>query len=414
MDKKSIQKKWKRKSRYLKIKKFFEPIVEYQVVFQFILGIGFWIFVFTSKKEDLFHWAILFIGGYIALLVALYLIIGVYKVRSIFLLVVSSSIAYILFELDRRGIYVISNNKDNILSELFGLLFDIILFGLVIVYYDKIIEKRNTISNYLDDIDDLKDWNSEEAKYRIVGRLKRLIKYEKSPADIGGLDLSKMNLSGVYLVKTNLEKCKFLGSCLNNAKLTKSNSKSTNFQNVEGENVELSNSKLDDSNFQNSKFKLSWFCESDFTGANCKNSTFEECNFTSIFGRFADFSNSDLRKSDFSLCYLRSANFANADLRQCKFENSTLNSANFANADLRHSAFRNIKIEIFAPAELEFCINLENAKVDNPNWIYNFTEKFSKELREAINKRFTVDRDERIGDIGFFYLIQKNEDTPSV
>jgi hypothetical protein len=63
---------------------------------------------------------------------------------------------------------------NSILVEAHGLLFDIFVFGILIVFFNKMGEKRRNIKRWQEEIDDFRGWNSEEAKFRIVGNIKRL------------------------------------------------------------------------------------------------------------------------------------------------------------------------------------------------------------------------------------------------
>lgn len=62
----------------------------------------------------------------------------------------------------------------DIITEIHGLLFDIFVFGIVIVIFNKIGEKRRNIKRYTEEIADFRDWDEKEAKFRIVGNIRRL------------------------------------------------------------------------------------------------------------------------------------------------------------------------------------------------------------------------------------------------
>ena len=86
-------------------------------------------------------------------------------------------IAYVLFPIVII-IDIIPFRKDgflgNLLSEVHGLAFDIIIFGIIIVVFNKQIEIRNDIKRWKEEIDDYRNWNQPEAMHRVVGNIKRL------------------------------------------------------------------------------------------------------------------------------------------------------------------------------------------------------------------------------------------------
>lgn len=62
----------------------------------------------------------------------------------------------------------------NILIAAHSLLFDIILFGIILSFYDDYIRKQQDIKRYYEEIDDYRFWISEEAVIRMMGCIRRL------------------------------------------------------------------------------------------------------------------------------------------------------------------------------------------------------------------------------------------------
>ena len=54
------------------------------------------------------------------------------------------------------------------------MLFDVAIIGILIFWLNKIGEERRRIKTYLDEIDDFRLWESDEAAFRTVGNIKRL------------------------------------------------------------------------------------------------------------------------------------------------------------------------------------------------------------------------------------------------
>src|SRR5210317_2660561 len=59
-----------------------------------------------------------------------------------------------------------------VLAEAHGMIFDIAVIGILILWLNKTGEKRSRIRTYKDEIDDSRLWESEEAAFRTVGNVK--------------------------------------------------------------------------------------------------------------------------------------------------------------------------------------------------------------------------------------------------
>jgi len=100
-----------------------------------------------------------------------------------------------------------------------GLWLDIAVFGVLIVIYQKITDKRrekkNNITRWLEEIDDFRDWKDPEATYRIVGNIYRLNKY-----DVSEIDLSYCFLKNAFFGTASREKGKVVKVNLKGADLS--------------------------------------------------------------------------------------------------------------------------------------------------------------------------------------------------
>lgn len=81
--------------------------------------------------------------------------------------------------------------------EFTGMLFDVVVFGVLISLYARVIERRRDIKRQQEIIDDYKKWDSEEARYRIAGSTKRLILLGKTDIDFGGIVLRNFSFRGL-------------------------------------------------------------------------------------------------------------------------------------------------------------------------------------------------------------------------
>ena len=101
-----------------------------------------------------------------------------------------------------------------VLMEAHGMIFDIAVIGILILWLNKSGEKQINIRNNHNEIDDFRDWKSPEASYRILGAIKRLNRE----------DIYKIDLHECYLRTINLSYINLQGSNINYADLGQVNS----------------------------------------------------------------------------------------------------------------------------------------------------------------------------------------------
>src|SRR6188768_4159462 len=65
-----------------------------------------------------------------------------------------------------------------VLAEAHGMIFDIAVIGILLVWLNRNGEIRQRIRTYKDEIDDFRLWESEEAAFRTVGNIKRLNRHK--------------------------------------------------------------------------------------------------------------------------------------------------------------------------------------------------------------------------------------------
>ena len=81
-------------------------------------------------------------------------------------------------ELD-KGIYIAA----------WGTFFDVLLVAVILVIFEAVRQRRDRIERHLEEIDDYKKWDSEEARLRIAGSIRRLAHLGKTDIDLSGLIL---------------------------------------------------------------------------------------------------------------------------------------------------------------------------------------------------------------------------------
>ncbi|MHA6248089.1 pentapeptide repeat-containing protein [Pontibacter sp. CAU 1760] len=178
-------------------------------------------------------------------------------------------------------------SKHDILVEAHGLIFDLFVFGILITVFDFLRNRRESRSRYNEEIQDLLGWESDEAKVKILARLKRLYELRQrrfflSKAYLKNADLSDYDLTDSILVFANIKSGSFIRSNLKNVKLTASNLQKVYFTSAILENTDLSHT-------------------------NCKGAFFTDTDLINT-----NFEKADLRKASFQCCYYEHVNMKGA------------------------------------------------------------------------------------------------------
>lgn len=155
---------------------------------------------------------------------------------------------------------------DNILAEGHGLAFDIIIFGILIVIFNKLQENKRDIKRWNEEIDDFRHWKNDEAKFRIVGNIKRLnsvkftiidLSFCHLPeeylydADLRDADLFLGTLSGAQLLHANLSGALLSEADLRRANLFKAELRKANLNGADLSGANLCGAVLIDADLKN-------------------------------------------------------------------------------------------------------------------------------------------------------------------
>ncbi|WP_375578846.1 pentapeptide repeat-containing protein [Marivirga tractuosa] len=202
------------------------------------------------------------------------------------ILVLGLSLPYYLD--DFRGFF------KEVLAEAHGMLFDIAIIGILIYWLRENGEKQLRIKMYKDEIDDFRQWESEEAAFRTVGNIKRLNRHK----------ITEINLVNCHLTKTNMSHVDLRGSNLNSSNFSHANAIECNF----------SGTRANQTNFENAKMNQANFEGAFASGANFKDTFLIKANFKNAFLIKSDFSNAYLMEADLSNCHLTGASFDEASL----------------------------------------------------------------------------------------------------
>ena len=86
-----------------------------------------------------------------------------------------------------------SDMSQGVFVEAVGATMDIVVFGIIIALFVFIRDRRLEISRQMELIDDFKKWNSDEARYRIAGAVRRLNRLGRTAIDFSGIEISNFS-----------------------------------------------------------------------------------------------------------------------------------------------------------------------------------------------------------------------------
>ncbi len=162
---------------------------------------------------------------------------------------------------------VIKEERKKFVVALAGVLLVFVAVSQLIIETKK---KPDLIRQYHEEIEDFRDWKSEEASYRILGNIIRLAKLGQT-----SFDLNRVNLSGIHL-------------------------KGLKIKNSDLRNIDLSNSYISDCLFENVDFTGASFTRATVVRSSFINSKIDRINYFDAILLHVDFRGSDLSHFDVS------------------------------------------------------------------------------------------------------------------
>ncbi len=154
----------------------------------------------------------------------------------------------------------------NLLFNAHGMMFDLVVLGILLTLYDSITQKRNEIDRLKEEIDDFRFWSSDEAKYRIAGCVRRLNKLNSKQIDLSDCNLEGMNLGGLNFDGADFRRAKLSGanfenSILKNSNFTYADLFQANFRNADFSGskfifTRMNKSDIRDAKFNNTEFQI--------------------------------------------------------------------------------------------------------------------------------------------------------------
>lgn len=289
-----------------------------------------------------------------------------------------------------------------ILVEAHGLVFDLLIFGILLAVYERIRSKHDKVQRYLEELDDYRGWRDPEAGYRVRGVLRRLQAEGAEVTDYGDLHLGQCSqetieravklkayinsLEGASMVNANLEEAFLFGAKLTGAYLLRANLQFASLNSAIIKAVNLHGSNLYEANLESATLEDSNLGDSDLRKAKMMGTNLQRVKFLQADLEQADLFEADLTEAVLLFAKLYQVNFQNAKLIGAQLDKADIRGASFYGASLTGASLIdvNIKDTNFRQADLT------NAIVDDMNWIENLPEDnhFSKLY---ISENFYVD-----------------------
>ncbi len=224
----------------------------------------------------------------------------------------------------------LSDLNKGIYLAVWGTFFDVGIVAVLLVIFDAMRHRRERIERHIEEIDDYKKWDSEEARLRIAGNIRRLAKLGKTDIDFSGIVLR--NFSFVSQDIDSLEGARFSTGL----RLDKMSANATVLENVDFHHVNCSKVVFSRS-----------FGDAAVLGLVGKNLSFIGAHLTHASFEGAKLSWTDY-VADRSQWYVDEGEdedgspmlrqeyypaFADADLKGCSFRYAALDHADFRDAE---------------------------------------------------------------------------------
>jgi hypothetical protein len=223
-----------------------------------------------------------------------------------------------------------------LLIEAHGMIFDLLMFGIVLGVYDLVLRRReegtrdkirreDLINRYREEIEDYRGWKSEEAMFRTVGNIKRL----------NSLGITYINLENAYLNKSNLREVKLVGAWMQEVRLVEADLRRSRFNQANLQRAFLNSSNLGESQLS----------KADLTGATLVSARLERAELMRTNLSEARLANANLSEANLQEAACRGADFSFADLTGADLRQADFSNADLGNADLRGAKFEGIQLE---------------------------------------------------------------------
>lgn len=180
------------------------------------------------------------------------------------------------------GWYTKAGVWDSILVEAHGMIFDILIIGLLITWFTKKKEEQNLIEELKSEIDDLRSRPSSETPHRI-----RKLAAKLNKKDVTDISLQYCNLSGITLGDVSLKGADLFKADLRKADLTATNFQGASLIEVNAQQADFCFAYLQSANFKNAnlagaKFVFANFQNTKLEGANLEGANLLSAEFLTV------------------------------------------------------------------------------------------------------------------------------------
>lgn len=191
---------------------------------------------------------------------------------------------------------------ENLVISLHGVLIDLILVAILILWLDHRRTKRASNQQFKEDLEDYALLDFDEINLKKLGHLKRLNFNKVYSVNVQNLVINRMHAKGLLF-----HDCKMIGLKLSNGRLESSRFSSVRMRSCNFEKTEMKATEFIDCILLKSKFAFS-----TLKGVSFEKSILERC----------DFSDADLQSTILKSCNLTGATFANANLNRANLMNA--------------------------------------------------------------------------------------------
>jgi len=217
---------------------------------------------------------------------------------------------------------------ENVLVEAHGMVFDILIIGVVVIWLDTRRSNFNERLNMENDLNDLSYLNLPEVNHKKIGIMYRL----------NQMGVEKFDINELIIIDVRIKRLSVKSSALNNLKASKSLINESQFNSTSLEFADFSQTQIKSTSFHDCEMKKVSFLKAKASGV--------------------DFSGSNLERAKFIDTNLQSAIFKGCNLREANFEGANLRSANFKEV-------KNLKLErILKAKNLDYIVLDESVKVE--------------------------------------------------
>lgn len=229
-------------------------------------------------------------------IIAAVLVVAVFLITAFWDSVSSTVLPNTILGLYRKDFW------ENFLVEMHGIVFELSIIGVLILWLDSKRSKLGEITRLREDLEDYSALDFPEINVKKLGHIKRLNEHNIKNIDVQNLVLNGLKVKGIIVE----------GSRLVGLKIVKGTIVGSNFKSM----------KMRSSNFQKSTIKSTMFESCDLLKSKFNESTCKGVDFTNSSLERAEFTNSDLQSSIFNGCDVREAKFDEANLKHASFHNA--------------------------------------------------------------------------------------------